>query len=87
MTIELERGLDPTTLRSNGQVLIASLRPVLARFEAAYGFPSSELDERVAAGQVDDTLEICEWFIAWRSYSAAVDGRPPRRRACNRNPA
>lgn len=78
MTLTRNVGLESEQLALNRQALVDMLTEELAGFEASYGFPSSELGSRLAAGEIEETVEICDWYIAWESYSAAVDGRPPR---------
>lgn len=40
---------------------LARARRAVAMFERMYGLSSNEMETRVAAGELDETDEICQW--------------------------
>lgn len=59
-------------LADNQAVLAASLRAEVAVYESRYGVQSGELSQALADGRLEDTPEICDWFIAWEGLRAAA---------------
>lgn len=51
------------TLEANAEMLLAESRNELARLEQEYGFATSEVRSRIAAGRLEQTAEVCHWLL------------------------
>lgn len=52
--------------RANARRLRQEYTAKVRQFEQRYGFPSSELADRVDAGSLPQTADVCDWFQAIR---------------------
>jgi hypothetical protein len=62
-------------LADNQAVLVARLEDEVKAFETRYGIPSGDLAAAIRDGRLEDTMEICDWAIAWEELRAASGGQ------------
>ncbi len=65
-------------LKANRYRLMGELEKRLRQYEARYELKSEQLDGELQAGRIRDTAEICEWVIAYHTYSILQYGRQAR---------
>jgi hypothetical protein len=53
---------------------IAELRETVKRYEERYNLPSDRLHAAVAAGEISETLDVCDWLIHY-DMLLHVEGR------------
>lgn len=41
----------------------AKLEATIAEYERRYGFPSSEIHDRIEAGTLHETYDVCQWIF------------------------
>ena len=54
---------------------VAELEAEIAQFERARGFSSAEMRARLASGQLDETLDVCDWLMALKLRDRLVGPR------------
>lgn len=62
----------------SGDALRARLSAKVAMYEAQYQIPSIELRTAIEGGRLTDTLDVCDWLIAWEALDALGRGGPTR---------
>ena len=54
---------------------VAELNAQIGRFEQATGFDSAEMQTRLASGQLEETLDVCDWLMALKLRDRLVGPR------------
>lgn len=61
--------------QENLNAFLSESRAELARLEAEFGFPSSELEGKVRTGAVSQTAEVCHWFLVLDLVESVASGQ------------
>lgn len=62
-----QKALDANLLR-----VVLDLSARLRTYEAEFGFPTSELEAALASGRVNESSEIADWLIGYRTLTAVI---------------
>ena len=54
---------------------VAELESEIAQFERARGFSSAEMQTRLANGQLEETLDVCDWLMTLKLRDRLVKPR------------
>jgi hypothetical protein len=54
---------------------VVELESEIARFERASGFTSAEMRTLLASGQLEETLDVCDWLMALKLRDRLVGPR------------
>lgn len=78
MLVSPSNPFDQTLLAENKRRMLSRLKQQLQAYEQRYETPSAKIADELAAGHLQDTAEVCDWVIAFRTYQALISGQPAR---------